>query len=189
MCLWCLSTCRCCHKLLTLLQELCCHVWFLCIHICLTGGILTWFGTFMSCQVIHWHVSFMLKQACLCCHVWFMFIHIWLTGVLLTWVAGKRWKAFSTKKCCVFQCFEMSWWGSLEVKYLFFAVDKVFLKQMFAWWKGSIQRSIWKKKLQSNHLRLTTQTWSRQTSGTTSVYWQVFCRMLPSLLAISSCSQ
>ena len=64
----------------------------------LTGGILTWFGTFMSCQVIHWHVFSCWNRHVLCCHVWFMFIHIWLTGVLLTWVAGKRWKAFSTKK-------------------------------------------------------------------------------------------
>ena len=47
----------------------------------------------------------MLILACLCCRVWFLFIHIRLTGVLLTWVAGKRWKAFSTTKCCVFHCF------------------------------------------------------------------------------------
>ena len=56
------------------------------------------------------------SMAGLCCHVWFLFIHICLTGVLLTWVAGKRWKAFSKKKRCVFQCFEMTWWGLFEVK-------------------------------------------------------------------------
>ena len=70
----------------------------------LLGDLLTCFGFGM----------FLL--ACLCCRVWFLFIHICLTDVLLTWVAGKRWKVSSKKQCYVFHCFEMSWWGSLEVK-------------------------------------------------------------------------
>ena len=59
-----------------------------------------------------WHVytgMFMLS-------VWLMFIYICLTGVLLTWVPRRRWWALNKKKCCMCQCFEMSWWGSLEVK-------------------------------------------------------------------------
>ena len=53
----------------------------------------------------------------------------------------------------------MSWWGSLRSKVLVFsAVDKVFLKQMFALMKKAPFNGAFEQKiLQSIHLRLTTQ--------------------------------
>ena len=40
------------HLMLTLLQEVYCHVWCLFIDICLPGGVLTWFGMF---RLRLWH--------------------------------------------------------------------------------------------------------------------------------------
>ena len=88
-----LSMCCCCnYSFWTLLQGVCCHVWCLIIYICLTGGILTWFGCLVHRMLLMVHCKHLWFEHLMLtllqevyCHVWCLFIDICLPGGVLTW--------------------------------------------------------------------------------------------------------
>ena len=90
---------------------------------------------FDSCLFIYvWQVESWHDLACLCPARWLtdMFWHVYTGMFMLPCLisvylymfdrcspdmsSGQEMTSVQQKKCCVCQCFEMSWWGSLEVK-------------------------------------------------------------------------
>ena len=115
----------------TMLQVVDCHVYALFTQTLLPDDILTCFGMFgisllkHSWQVFYWHV--------LACFLFDSALDSPMTGGILSSGQDKMSSRESPEnKYGVFQCFEMPWWGSLEVKY-FFGEIFPFLKWSLFW--------------------------------------------------------
>ena len=122
-------------KLVTLLQEVYCHAWFLLTQICLTGGILTCFGMFGVRECFRWSTAMLMS--CLLKHIrQVIYSHVLacLESVL---------RKSPENRYGIFPCFEMSWRGSLEVKYFFFILLLLLLAVVMVFFSVGLHQRGW----------------------------------------------